>query len=447
MTRLLVVGGGAAGMSAASRAKRRQPNLDVTVVEAGGAISYSACGMPYWLGGIVPGDRDTLIVVSAQEAREDRGLDVRLDTRVESIDHDARIAVLGHDGGTSELDYDRLVLATGAAAQMPFNADGVEGVFSLRHLDDGVRAKAYVDAHKPASALVVGGGFIGLEMAEAFVQRGIKTTLIHSRDALMNGVLDEDLGAQLKEAVEAAGVRLVTGARAQAVSGSDGRVVVQAGGESFEAGVAVVGVGAAPRNELARSLGCPVGPAGALMVDASLATGVPDVWACGDAVAVTHKVTGKAMFLPLALHANRMGRIAGANATAGSEGFPGVLGTTITRFFATEVAVTGLTQEAAAQAGFDAVVATIKSGSKAKYFPESQKLQARIVAEAGSGRVLGAQIIGGHGTAKRIDTMAAALWMGATCADVENFDLAYAPPFSPVWDPWAIAARLAGRKI
>jgi NADPH-dependent 2,4-dienoyl-CoA reductase/sulfur reductase-like enzyme len=446
MTRLLVVGGGAAGMSAASRAKRRDKDMDVTVAEAGNAISFSACGMPYWLGGIVPGGREALIVVSADEARDERGLDVRLVTRVTRLDHASRTAVLEGPDGADEIACDRLILATGAAPRMPFSVEGYDGVFGLRHLDDGEHAKRYVDAKTPAKAVVVGGGFVGLEVAEAFVERGIETTMIHSRATLMSGVVDEEFGQHLNDAVEAAGVTLVTGRRADGVSGTDGSLVVTAGGESFEAGVVVVGVGAMPRNELAEAIGCRLGPAGALTVDASLATGVQDVWACGDSVAVPHRVTRDAVFLPLALHANRMGRIAGANATGGHETFPGVLGTTITRFFDTEVAATGLTQEAAEEAGLDAVAATIKSGSKAAYFPGSQKLSAKIVAEAGSGRVLGAQVVGGRDTAKRIDTMAAAIWMGATCADVEAFDLAYAPPFNPVWDPWAVAARMAGRK-
>lgn len=447
MTRLLVVGGGAAGMSAASVAKRNDPGIDVLVAEAGTAISYSACGMPYWVSGLVEGEKDALIVLSAEEARQEREIDVRVRTRAARIDHASRTAVLEGPDESEDVSYDRLVLAPGTEPRVPFPVPEEAPVFSLRHLDDGVAVKRFVDDEEPKRAVMVGGGFVGLEMAEALLDRDLEVVLVHSRKTLMSGVLDEDLGQELNERVgKEDGASLVLEARVTGVSGDADGVTVDAGGETFDADLAVLGLGAAPRTELAQAVGAKTGTTGAIAVDDRMRTDVDHVWACGDAVEFPHKVTGKPVFLPLALHANRSGRIVGENVTGGDKTFPGVLGTTITRFYEMELGVTGLGEQAAREAGFHAVVATIKSGSKAHYFPGSQKLKAKIVVDRDSGRVLGAQVLGGENTAKRIDTMAAAIWTAATASDVEAFDLAYAPPFNPVWDPWAIAARMADRE-
>ncbi len=431
-------------MTAASVAKRQDSKLQVTVAEAGRHISFSACGMPYWIGGNVEGDEEALVVLSAQEARDKRGLDVRLETRVTELDAENRTAILESPGAREEFQYDEVVLATGARPRVPFPVPR-HGVFALRHLDDGVGLQRFLDQEKPRTACVVGGGFVGLEMAEAFVHRGMETRLVHDQQTLMHPVLEPELGERLNEVVQEAGVELVVGERVTRVSGGGKVKSVETAGESFDAEVVVLGRGAEPPTSLGAAVGVPTGPGGALVVDESMRTGIEGVWAVGDSVAVKHRVTGKPVFVPLALHANRMGRIAGQNLTGGDARFPGVLGTLVTKFRSTEVGATGLTEPAAQEAGFNPVAATIKSGSKAGYFPGSQPIEARVVADEDTGRVLGAQIVGGAGTAKRIDTMAAAIWMEATLDDVASFDLAYAPPFNPVWDPWAIAARMAKR--
>ncbi len=431
-------------MTAASVAKRQDPALQITVAEAGHHISFSACGMPYWIGGDVEGNEDALVVLSAREARDKRGLDVRLETRVMALDTENRAATLESRGASGEFHYDDLVLATGARPRVPFPVPR-HGVFALRHLDDGVGLQRFLDQEKPRTACIVGGGFVGLEMAEAFARRGLETRLVHAHQTLMHPVLEPELGERVNEAVQEAGVELVLGERVTQVSGDGKAKSVETAGESFDAEVVVLGLGAEPATGLGAAVGVPTGPGGALVVDETMRTGIEGVWAVGDSVAVKHRVTGKPAFVPLALHANRMGRIAGQNLTGGDARFPGILGTLVTKFRTTEVAATGLTEPAAQEAGFNPVAATIKSGSKAGYFPGSQPIQARVVADEDTGRVLGAQIVGGAGTAKRIDTMAAAIWMEATLDDVASFDLAYAPPFNPVWDPWAIAARLAKR--
>lgn len=432
-------------MTAASVIKRRKPDWHVVVAEAGSVASFSACGMPYWVANVVEGGPEALVVVSAEDARNVRGIDLRVHTRATSVDAAARRVTLHSQGRDESINYDHLVLATGAQARVPFDTRGLNGVYALRHLDDAVRLKQDMNRSPPTKAVVVGGGFVGLEMAEAFVELGVPCSLIHSRPTLLSSILDEDLGRLVNERVAAAGVELVVGARADGVEGTDHVSGVRVGKRVIEADVAVLGLGVQPDASLGKEAGCELDPGGRVLVDDGFRTSVARVWACGDAVAVKHRVTGKPAFVPLALHANRAGRIVGENIVGGSESFPGALGTTITRFGELEVAATGLTQAAAQRAGMDAVAATIKSGSKAIYFPGTQKLRARIVAERGSGRLLGAQIVGGKDTAKRIDAMAAALWMGATLKDVEAMDFAYAPPFNPVWDPWAIAARMTAR--
>lgn len=442
MARFVVVGGGAAGMSAASVAKRRDPDLEVLVLEAGEHISFSACGMPYWIGGTIEGDADRLVVRSPEEARE-RGLDVRLGTRAVDVDpEDERLVVEDADGRRG-LGYDALCLAPGVAAVNPF--DEMAGVHTLRHLDDGIRLDRAIEADAPERVCIVGGGFVGVEMAEAACQRGWETTLVHSGETLLGDLVGAELGQHVNEAVRGHGVELVLGARATGLVGEDRVEAVEVGDRHVGADLVVLAIGARPRTELAQAAGCTLGPAGTIRVDKQMRTGVDGVWACGDAVAFEHRLTGEPTFLPLALHANRSGRIVGENVAGGQERFPGVLGTAVTRFEELEVAGTGLDLEAAREAGFDAVAETISSVTRAGYFPGADEIHVRLVVEEDTGRVLGGQIVGGEGAGKRIDTVAAAIWQGATASDLEAMDLSYAPPFSPTWDPVAIAGRMAAR--
>lgn len=442
MDRLVVVGGGAAGMSAASVAKRRDPSLEVVLLEAGEHISFSACGIPYWIGGTVEGSSDRLVVRSPEEARE-RGLDVRTRTRAVDVDPDGRTVTVEGPDGSERLDYGTLCLAPGVEAVNPF--DPLEGVHTVRHLDDGIRLRDALEADPPEHACVVGGGFVGVEMAEAFVERGWPTTLVHSGETLLDTLVAPSLGEQVNERVREAGVELVTGDRADELEGDERVQAVHVGGERLEADLVVAAVGARPRAGLAERAGCKLGPAGTIAVDDRMRTSVEDVYACGDCVAFEHRLTGEDVFLPLALHANRSGRIVGENVAGGDERFPGVLGTAVTKFEDLEVAATGLDVDEARRAGFDPVAETITSVTRAGYFPGSSEVDVRLVVDEGTERVLGGQLVGGPGTAKRVDTIAAAVWMGATAGDLEAMDLAYAPPFGPTWDPVAIAGRLSQR--
>lgn len=445
MDRLVVVGGGAAGMSAASVAKRRDPELEVVVLEHGTHISFSACGMPYWVGGIVEGDQDRLVVLSPADARE-RGLDVRLQTQAVDVDPETRTLELEGPEGRASLGYDRLILAPGVEPRTPWPGCDLEGVHALRHLDDGTRLVDDLDQHHVEHACVIGGGFVGLEMAEALVHRGIETSVVHSQATLMSGVIEPALGERINRRVRQAGVELTLEHRADGLEGQDRVTGVAVDGKTVAADLVIMAIGAAPRTELAEAAGCTLTTSGAIKVDDRMQTTVDGVLAAGDCVAFPHKLTGEPTFLPLALHANRSGRIAGETVTGNDARFPGVLGTAITRFEDLEIAATGLTLPAAKEAGFDAVAETITSQTRAGYFPGSSEIHVRMVVERGTGQVVGCQIVGGTGAGQRIDTAAAAIWMGATADDVESMDLSYAPPFSPTWDPVAIAARIAGRE-
>lgn len=429
-------------MSAASVARRRDPELEITVLEAGQHVSFSACGMPYWLGGRIEGGPGSLVVRSAEDARQ-MGLDVRLGTRAVDVDPEARTLDVDGPDEAETLSYDALCLATGVEPVDPF--EPLAGVHTLRHLDDGIELANALEDEPPERVCIVGGGFVGVEMAEAARRRGWPTTLVHSRDTLLSDLLEPELGRRVTDRVAEEGVQLVLGERAEALQGEERVEGVETGSSVIPADRVILAIGARPRNKLAQAAGCTLGPAGTISVDEGMRTDVDGIYAAGDCVAFEHRLTGKATFLPLALHANRAGRVVGENVAGGDARFPGVLGTAVTTFEELEIAATGLSLDQAREAGYEAIAETITDVTRAGYFPGASEIHVRLVVERGTGRILGGQLLGGEGSGQRIDTIAAAIWMEATTEDLESMDLAYAPPVSPTWDPVAIAARIAGR--
>jgi len=449
MTRkLLVIGGDAAGMSAASQARRLlgPDALAITVVERGDTTSYAACGIPYWVAGLVD-ERAQLVARRAEVFRDKQRIDVRLHHEATAIDTAARrvsVRDLEHDTEL-ELDYDDLLIATGAQQVMP-PVDGLDlpGVFGVQTLGDGQRILDLMASRAPRHAVVVGGGYIGLEMAEAMQLRGLSVTLLDLAPQPMT-TLEPELGAQVADAMRAMGVDLrletpLTGIEA----GSDGsaRTVTTPDGP-IETDLVIIGTGVRPRSALAEAAGIPIGPSGGIVTDDRQATSVAGVWAAGDCAETTHRVSGRPVSFALGTIANKQGRIAGLN-LGGSEGrFPGVLGTAVTKIHDLEIARTGLGVREAEAAGLRPVVSSISSGTRAHYYPDSSEMTVLLVVEETTGRLLGGQIVGGPGAGKRIDTLAAALWNGMLVEDLVQMDLAYAPPFSPVWDPVLTAARRA----
>ncbi|WP_335938795.1 FAD-dependent oxidoreductase [Streptomyces sp. PTD5-9] len=446
--RLVVIGGDAAGMSAASQARRLKGpgELDIVAFERGHFSSYSACGIPYWVGGDVT-ERDDLIARTPKEHRA-RDIDLRMRTEITEIDV-AGQRVRALDLETSETywtGFDKLVIATGARPVRPalpgIDAPGVHGVQTL---DDGQALLESLD-RVPAGrrrAVVVGAGYIGVEMAEAMLKHGFEVTVLNRGEQPM-ATLDPDMGRLVHEAMDGLGITTVNGAEVTAVrTGPDGRAdAVVAGGALHPADVVVLGIGVAPETTLARAVGLPLGPHGGLLTDLSMrVVGHENIWAGGDCVEVLDLVAGRTRHIALGTHANKHGQVIGSNVAGGYGTFPGVVGTAVSKVCDLEIARTGLREKDARAVGLRYVTATIESTGRAGYYPGARPMTVKMLAEYRTGRLLGVQIVGREGAAKRVDVAAVALTAGMTVDRMTALDLGYAPPFSPVWDPVLVAAR------
>jgi NADPH-dependent 2,4-dienoyl-CoA reductase/sulfur reductase-like enzyme len=450
--RLVVIGGDAAGMTAAARARRRRDpeDLDIVAFERGPYTSYSACGIPYFVGNLLS-DIDGLVARSPDEHRKN-GIDVRTGHEVVAIDVNkrrVRVRDLAGDGGERDEPFDQLVVATGAAPSRP-DVPGVdaEGIFGVQTLADGVTVRRAVDEAEPKRAVVVGGGYVGLEMAEALVRRGLEVALVDRTEQPMASTLDLDMGELVADAVRAVGVSLHLGEAVDGFEAENGSVrAVHTASRSFPADLVVLGLGVRPNIELAREAGIAIGDKGGIVTDARMETSVGGVWAAGDCVESMDRITGLPVVVALGTHANKQGRVVGINATGGDVRFPGVVGTAVSKICVYEVARVGLTEREAADLDRDVVAATIESTSRAGYYPGAAPIKVKVVAERPGGRLVGAQIVGAEGAAKRIDVLATAIWNRMTVDEVASLDLSYAPPFSPVWDPVLVAARKAADEL
>ncbi|MDX3450996.1 FAD-dependent oxidoreductase [Streptomyces sp. ME02-8801-2C] len=446
--RLVVIGGDAAGMSAASQARRQKGpgELEIVAFERGNFTSYSACGIPYWVSGDVP-DRDQLIARSAEEHRA-RDIDLRMRTEVTEIDVSggrvrARDLETGVESWTS---YDKLVIATGARPIRP-SLPGVDapGVHGVQTLDDGQALLDTLTTTRGHRAVVVGAGYIGVEMAEALIKHGYEVTVVNRSDEPM-ATLDPDMGRLVHKAMEGLGITMVNNAEVtKFLTGDDGRVrAVATEDAEYPADVVVLGIGVRPETTLARTSGLPVGDHGGLLTDLAMRVrGHENIWAGGDCVEVLDLVSGRQRHIPLGTHANKHGQVIGANAGGGYATFPGVVGTAVSKVCDLEIARTGLREKDADRAGLRYVTVTIESTSRAGYYPGAALMTVKMLAEQRTGRLLGVQIVGREGAAKRVDIAAVALTAGMTVEQMTALDLGYAPPFSPVWDPVLVAARKA----
>ncbi|MGX6606269.1 FAD-dependent oxidoreductase [Micromonosporaceae bacterium Da 78-11] len=451
--KLVVIGGDAAGMSAASQARKRMSpdDLEIVVFERGNFTSYSACGIPYWIGGFVK-ERDALVARTPQAHRK-AGIDVRMRHEVVGIDLDRR-EVVAHDladGGEVREAFDHLMYATGAVPVMPEWARvRDQGVFGVQTLDDGAAIHAWLDSEpEPRKAVVIGGGYIGVEMAEAMVRRGLEVTLLEKSAQPMAKTVDPDMGRLVQNAIHDQGVRIRTETPVEGLECADGRVrAVLTPGGPVPADIVVLGLGVRPNTTLAADAGLPLGPTGGVRTDLRMKVeGLDRIWAGGDCVETRHLITGRPVHVPLGTHANKQGRVAGINIGGGYATFPGVIGTAVTKVCDLEVARTGLTEKEAVAAGFECVTATVESTSRAGYYPGAASMTIKLVAERRTGLLLGGQIVGREEAAKRIDALAVAVWNRMTVEEMTALDLSYAPPFAPVWDPVLIAARKATEAV
>lgn len=443
--KLIVIGGNGAGLSAASTAKRAVRDLEVEVFEAGSNVSYANCGMPYFIGGVVS-RMDELFAVRLDDLINKRGLKVRIRHRVEKIDVAAKIvSVRDLDAGrVFEAGYDDLVITTGAAPIAPEGVDfSLPGVFTLRGLEEAVRIRSFIEERGPKRAVVVGSGFIGLEMAEALAARGMAVTVIELRERVMPA-MEPEISAVIAAELADKGVTVVTGQSASEIKAEAGGILVKlSGGESLDADLALFGLGVAPDNRWLAGTGIELGIRGAIKVDRRQRTTAPGVWAAGDCAEVWHRLLQKNVYIPLALPANRAGRVIGANLVGGDEEFPGVLGSAEFKCFDLSVARTGLGLEEGRAAGLDLVKSVISDGSRPHYYPGGAEMQVVMIVERGTKKLYGAQMAGRDGVGHRINIVAATLAAGFTLDQIYDLDLAYAPPFSQVWDPILNAAKVA----
>ena len=448
---LVIVGGVAAGLAAAMEARRASEGIRVTVLERTGDISYGACGLPYVVGGRIDSPA-RLVLHTPEYFRERHDIEVRLNAEAMEILPAKSVVLVNENGEEREVGYDALVLATGAAAVCPpLPGRESEGVFVLRHMRDGLRMLRFIEEARPRTAAVVGAGYIGLEMAEAFRARGLRTTLVESSNKLMTalGGRARDIAA---EELRANGVEVLLGERAVAFEGDGrGRVarVLTESGRAVEADIVSIGVGVTPEVALARGAGIETGETGAVVTDERQRTSAHGVYAAGDCCEVLNRVSGRKVWHPLGQPAVRQGWVAGANASRGDSStearYAGVVGTNAVKLFGLELARTGLSLEEATEAGFDAVETETDAHTRAGYYPGGSKIHTQLVADR-RGRLLGAQLIGREGAAQRVNVYAAALHAGLKVEDVERLDLAYAPPFAPTIDPIIRAAHEARKK-
>ena len=443
-TRLLIIGGSDAGISAGLRAREPDPNCEVTVVVADRFPNYSICGLPFYLSGEVP-DWHWLAHRTAEDITRE-GIHLSLDTTAQAIvPANYLVTMLDEAGKTRQVPYDRLVIATGAVPVRP-RIPGIDlpGVYLLRSMQDSFAVHEYLDTHAPRSAVIVGGGYIGVEMADAFVHRGLPVTLVEHGASVLKTV-DESLGKLVSAELRHHGVEVATGVAVERIAQTGTQLRVM-GSEGFSAtaDLVLVAVSVRPQTELAEAAGIAIGERQAICITRTMETNVPDIYAAGDCVETWHRrLLQTPTYLPLGTTAHKQGRIAGENAVGGHREFAGTLGTQVVKVFDVAVARTGLRDAEAGKAGFEPLTVESTNWDHKVYYPGANPLHIRVTGDRKTGRLLGAQIVGQWQAevAKRMDVFATALFHGMRVDDLNDLDLSYTPPVSSPWDPIQMGAQ------
>jgi NADPH-dependent 2,4-dienoyl-CoA reductase/sulfur reductase-like enzyme len=444
---IAVIGGVAAGTSAAAAAVRESKNSKVVLFEKDKFISYGGCGIPYYVEGLTKSYKD-IVVFTPEGFQKSKGVDVRILHEVTFIDPVNKTLKVRNLENSEDITvfFDKLIISTGAKATMP-KIEGLkegERIFKIRTLQDAIRLVTFLKDNAPESAVILGGGYIGLEMAEALAAHNIKVTIVEMMDHVMP-TADDQMSEMIEKELLKNNVKVMTKTKLNFVEETEESLRLSTTNGVLESDMLLVSVGVIPEVELAKASGIETSVKGAIKVKADMSTNVDDVYSCGDCATAIHRVTGEDVYIPLGTTANKQGRIAGKNAVGKSEEFKGVLGTAVTKIFGLEYARTGLTYKEAAEK-FKVGTALVSSKSKAHYYPGSRDVQIMLVYEKGSGKLLGAQMAGGE-ISKRIDIVAAAISAGMDVEELSSLDLAYAPPFSPVWDPVLVAANVAKKGV
>ncbi len=449
--RFVVIGGDAAGMSAASKARREDPDLEIVVLEKSSWASYGACGLPYYIKGDI-GSLEDLVAITPDKFRKDRNIDLRLNHEVTKINSDNKNITVNTKNGETNLNYDKLLISTGARALKP-SIEGIDsvGVFTLRNMESAREIREYIENNSPNSALIIGGGYIGMEMAEALFSLGIDIHIVEMLPHLLN-----TFGSETAEIVEEhlkkftilhlkSVVQRIKTLRPGTLS-----IEISNNGKEEEVitDMVLIAAGIKPEVSLAKEAGIQLGQSGAIATDKYGQTNVTDIFSAGDCAEVKNVVTGKSQYIPLALAANRHGRSIGKTITGKKTCLAPVAGTAVVKVFQLEVATTGIIDtEIASKYGFEPIKVTIDSHSRAGYYPGSKSIKISLLADKKSKKLLGASMVGEEGVSKRIDIIATALSGKFTVEELESLDLAHAPPFSPVWDPVLTAARVLNGKL
>ena len=435
--KVVIIGGVAGGASAAARLRRLNEGTEITIYERSGYISYANCGLPYYIGGEIE-DREELTLQTPASFSARFNVEVFVRHEVVAIDRKTKSVVVRRlsDGAEFCDGYDKLIIATGARpALFQIEGAGQEGVFTLRTVEDTFAIDDYISSRSPRTAVVAGGGYIGLEIAENLVRRGIRTTIVQ-RPAQLLAPLDSDMASLVRACVVKNGVEVLFGASVKAFK-RDGEEVVctLSDGRELRCGIAVAALGVRPDTALARAAGLDTGAKDAIVTDDNMRTSDPDIYAVGDAVEVTHFVGGTRTLISLAGPANKQGRIAADNICGIPSVYRGSQGSSVIKVFDMTVATTGLNERSAAAAGFDCQSVVLTPNSHAGYYPGARPMTIKVTFERGTARLLGAQIVGYEGVDKRIDVLATAIRAGLSGTDLADLDLAYAPPYSSAKDP------------
>ena len=448
--KIVVIGGTACGPKAAARARRCDQQAQITMVEQGENLSVATCGLPYYVSGVID-SRQELVTRGPDFFKAVMDIDVLTRTRAVAIDRkNHRVEVLNLEKDrVSNIEYDRLVLATGSTPAVPdLKGKSLSGIFTLSKIEEAQAIRNLVSPRKIKKAVIIGAGLIGLEMAEALVAQDMEVSVVEALEWVLPALLDFEVAAYVEKHLREKGVKLLLGQSLTGFEGDEKGWVNRVTTEKAElaADLALLAIGVQPNTGLAKDAGLKIGATGGIAVNPHLQTSDPDIYAGGDCVENVHLVTGHKILAPLGSTANKHGRVIGTNVAGGDESFPGVLGTSIAKVFIYNVGRVGLSQSQAQAAGYDVVTSLVPGYEHATYYPKGKEILVKLVAEKSSGKLLGGQVVGPGDTAKRIDVLATALSFSATVDDLANTDLAYAPPYNSALDPLHNAANIIRNK-
>lgn len=448
--RILVIGGVAAGPSAASKAKRVNPNAEVLLLEQGEWISYGICEVPYYIGNVIT-NREDLLPFSPQRLEQTRGVKVKIFHRAEEIIPSKKIVVVRDlaRNRVEEYPYGKLVLATGSKVRrLGLSGEDAANVYHVKSVEDGFALRKLIEERKPRRAVIIGGGYVGMEMAEAFVANGMETTILHRSDLPMRG-LELETRKAVAEELKTNGVRFVPHSRIKALQRNSANQVTQvvASSGGFDCDVVLLSIGVEPNVELATTARLRLGTQGGILTDQRQATSVDTIFAAGDCCEVKNIVNNKWMYLPLATIASRQAWVAGENAAGGNATFKGAIRAIAVKVFRLEVAHVGLSSAEAEVSGFHVVTEKIVANSKIGFYPGNAKVTIVAIADKKSKRLLGVNLFGENGVVLRADVLATAIQQKLTVDEIARLDLIYTPPYAPLWDPILIMANQLKKKV